>query len=186
MQNFKNIIYFISGLIFCLVLSACSDKGVEPHWDGQWQRTVKVPKNVQGRCFEESLTVDSKQWLLKVVVHSTFACNQVFLELVYEGTIREIKIKRDTDDRDVRMQIFGIHLVEMVDVAGDRRAALTPDAVKLMSQKYVGDKHMFFDQHVNINQSDTKMKSGIYPPVLDVAIPKHPWKEQKTWYKRKV
>ena len=168
------------------MLGACSEEDVEPHWDGQWQRTVKVPKNVQGRCFEEKLTVNDKQWRLNVIVHSTFICNQVFLELAYEGTIREIKIKRETDDRGVRMQIYDIHLVEMIDVAGDHRDALTPNAVKLMSQKYVGEKHAFYEQHVNINQSGTKMKSGIYPPVLDVAIPEHPWKEQKTWYKRKA
>lgn len=166
------------------VLSGCGQTDMELFWDGQWSRTITVPKKVQGRCFEERLTILGKQWQLDARVHSTFACDQPFLELTYKGTLDEVVIKRNTDDRDVRFQVKDLHLSAMVDVAGDQRDALSEAAVKKLSEKYVPEAFQTFEQKVWFNKNKTTMRSNIYQPILDLAIPAYPKKNANFVYKR--
>lgn len=143
-------------------------------WDGKWQRTITVPKDIQGRCVDETLTIHDKDWHLKIVVHATFECMQPFLELGYAGNIQEIKIKRDTDDKDIRFQVSKIHLVEMADVSGTKRTPLSESTVEELSVKYVPLKYQFFEQKSYLSADGNSLQSVVYRPVLDLAIPLYP------------
>lgn len=168
----------------CLLLAACHTEHAPLVWDGEWQRTIYVPKGTQGRCVNEILTIKGKVWFLTAIVHSTFECNQPFLELSYEGSIKEVKIKKDTDDRDIRLQIEGIHLAGIVDVAGSDRAVLSASAVKNLSEKYVPKTAQFFEQKSYLSKDAAVMKSDIFKPVLDFAIPGYPAPARQINYKR--
>ena len=177
-------LHLLALVIMCLVSCNGSENDVKPTWDGQWERTIFVPKGIQGRCVDESLSIISKLWYLRTVVHSTYECNQPFLELAYEGNIKEIHIKKNSDDRDIRFQIHDIKLVEMVDVAGEDRAVLSGAAVEGLSSKYVPPEHTFFEQKALIIGNDGKMKADIFEPVLNLAIPEYPKKTRQLTYKK--
>lgn len=173
----------ILGLTLTL-LSACAKQRVDLFWDGQWTRTVTVPKRVQGRCFEETLTIHGKHWQLFAVVHSTFACDQPFLELTYEGTLDEVQIRRNTDDRDVRFLVKDIHLAAMADIAGSQRDELSEGAVEKLSEKYVPAEFQRFEQQAWFDAKHNTMRSNLFRPILDLATPAYPNKDKQLVYKR--
>lgn len=181
--NKTHIQRFFIILGYCLLLAACG-KDVPSTWDGQWQRTINVPKDIQGRCVDETLSIDSKEWNLKIVVHSTFKCDQPFLEFAYAGSIKEVKIKRGTEDKDIRLQVSKIHLVEMVDVSNTRRTPLSKSTVAGLSEKYVPEKHQFFEQKLLLSEDGKSMESVVFQPVLDVAIPLYPEGTKTSSYRR--
>jgi hypothetical protein len=166
------------------LLTACAKEEAPMAWDGQWQRTITVPKDIQGRCVDETLTIHNKDWHLKVIVHSTFNCDQPFLELGYAGSIQEIKIKRNTDDRDIRLQVSKIHLAEMADVAGETRTPLSPSTVEKLSEKYVPAKYQFFEQKAYLSEDNKSLDSAIYQPVIELAIPLYPEGTKPARYER--
>lgn len=171
-------------IVFSLLLAACKSEETNLVWDGEWERTIHVPEGLQGRCVSERLTLEGKSWMLLAIVHSTYECNQPFLELLYEGTLKEVKIKRNSDDRDIRFQVHDIHLAGMVDVAGSSRAALSESAVENLSSKYVPEKFQFFEQKSYLEAGEMEMNSDIYKPVIDFAIPGYPEPVQPLNYKR--
>ena len=171
-------------LLLVALLSACGEQRADLFWDGQWTRTVTVPKRVQGRCFEETLTIHGKHWQLFAVVHSTFACDQPFLELTYEGTLHEVQIKRNSNDQDVRFQVKDIHLAAMADLAGAQRDELSEGAVEKLSEKYVPPEFQTFEQKVWFDEKHNTMRSSIFRPILDLATPAYPNKDKQLIYKR--
>ena len=184
MKNSKKSFLCILIVSLCVYLAACKAEDAQLVWDGQWERTIHVPKGVQGRCIDEVLTIDEKTWYLMAIVHSTFECNQPFLELSYEGSLKEVKIKKGTKDKDVRFQVSEIHLAGMVDVAGSDRAVLSESAVESLSEKYVPAEFQFFEQKSYFSHEDTVMKADIYRPVIDFAIPAYTNHSEQIDYKR--
>jgi hypothetical protein len=182
-NNKKNI----SLLFICIcsfLLTSCEKDEIDASWDGQWQRTIKVPENIQGRCVDETLTIEEKIWHLNAIVHSTFECNQPFLELSYEGLIQEIKIKRETNDRDVRFQVSDIHLAAMFDIGDSGKKALSESMIKTLSDKYVPKEHQFFEHKVYLSKDGNSMKSYAFKPLLDLAIPLYPENRPMASYRR--
>jgi hypothetical protein len=167
-----------------LLLTACAKDEAPMAWDGKWQRTITVPKDIQGRCVDETLTIHDKEWFLKIVVHATFECGQPFLELGYAGNIQEIKIKRNTDDKDIRLQVSQIHLAEMADVSGKVRTPLSKSTVAGLSEKYVPLKYQFFEQKVYLSADGKSLQSDVYRPVVDLAIPLYPEGTKVSSYQR--
>ncbi len=161
-------------LLLCLFLTACEKVEAPMAWDGQWQRTISVPNDIQGRCVDEVLSIHDKDWHLKIIVHSTFKCDQPFLELAYAGNIQEVQIKRNTEDKDIRLQVSKIHLVEMADLSGKVRTPLTKSTVAGLSKKYVPRKYEFFEQNTYLSEDGETMQSLIYQPVIDLAMPEYP------------
>src|SRR5690606_8648782 len=104
-------------LIGLLMLSACSREEVARHWEGQWQRTIHVPRGIQGRCVDEELTIDKKMWRLKATIYPTFQCSQAYLELTYSGNLEQVEIKKGTDKRQMVLVVERINLTEMVDIS---------------------------------------------------------------------
>ena len=165
-----------SRILACCIalgLSACkSDLPI--FWNGEWTRTISVPENMAGRCFTEILTIQDKKWQLRGIVHSTYLCNQPFLELVFEGALNEVKIKKGTNNQQMAFLVDDIHLTQMIDVANSHRDALNSASVAKMSKKYVTEKNKHFDQAVAFDSQHTLMHANIYPALLDVAIPDYP------------
>ncbi len=183
-KNIKNSFFCLIVVSFSLFMSACKTEDTPLVWDGQWERTIYVPEGFQGRCVNEFLTITGKTWYLTAIVHSTFECNQPFLELSYEGSLQEVQIKKETDDKDVRFQIYDIHLAGMVDVAGDDRAVLSESAVENLSAKYVPEEFQFFEQKSYLSHGDTIMRADIFQPVINFAIPGYPVSTRQLQYKR--
>lgn len=178
---------FISLLLIggsTLLLGSCGHDEAAARWDGQWQRTVLVPKDVQGRCVDETLTISNKRWQLDTVVHATFECNQPFLEIAYEGEIPEVRIKRGSDDRDVRLQVSDIHLVAMFDIGKTGKNAVSGSMIDTLSEKYVPEKYQAYEQEIYLSTDGNSMESTVYHPVLDLAIPLYPDDAKAAAYQR--
>lgn len=160
-------------VLLLAVLSACSGNNSDSikssmAWEGHWQRTLPVPGR-QGRCIDEHLFIDRKQWQLRAIVHSTFECNQPFLEVLYDGVLETVAIKRNSDDRQMTFTVTDIHLAELVDVAGDDRAVLKGSAIKSLSGRYVPSNSQRFSQQVLIGKDNNSLRSNVYPPVLELS-----------------
>ena len=164
-------------------LVGCSGSDVW-FWNGQWDRQITVPKGIQGRCVDEQMIIDDDQWLLTVQVHSTFACDQPYLELGFEGDIEKANIRKDSDDRDVTFEIADIELVSMVDISGDERSPLSSSGVADMSDKYVAKGQERIVMPVFFDVSKHQMIAPVFRPVLDLAIPDHPNKNVRLRYQR--
>lgn len=176
--------YFIS-IVACFLLVACDNKSITEYgWEGVWERTIHVPKGLQGRCVNEVLTISGKEWHLQAIVHSTFECNQPFLEIFYKGSLDEVKIKKESNDSDLRFQIHDIHLAGIIDVAGSDRAALSESAVRNLSEKYVPQNHQFFEQKSYMSKDNMVMTADVYQPVLDFAIPGYAGPSRQADYKK--
>ncbi|CAA0111308.1 Uncharacterised protein [BD1-7 clade bacterium] len=166
-----------------MLLSGCGGEK-SWFWDGDWERRVSPPKHVQGRCIDEKLTLENNIWRLTVVMHSTYACNQPFLELTFEGDIDEARIRKDSDDRRITFVISDIHLSGLVDIAGDERYLVSSSAVSGMSEKYVNKDNENIEFPVFFDQGKALMLAPVYQPVLDLAVPNHPDKSARHRYKR--
>lgn len=173
------------GVLFSLLLAACTPEQEQVlAWEGRWERTIHVPKGFQGRCVNEILIISGKEWHLQAIVHSTFECNQPFLEIFYDGDLNEVKIRRGTGDLDLILEVTGIHLAGIVDVAGSRRSSLSEDAVKSLSAKYVPQSHESFSQKSLLASGGASMNAGIFPPVVEVAIPGYSGSAMQVEYKK--
>lgn len=166
----KHLIGLIA-LLSIILLSGCGNSDIENFWDGQWSRRIQVPKGMQGRCYDEILLINKRQWRLQATVHSTFQCDQPFLEMVFIGEIDEILIKKKTEHRNMSFQVTGIHLHSMADIAKDSRVYLPEQAVAALSMKYVPEKWQVFSQKVLFNTNKTQMKSSLFKAAEMLAIP---------------
>lgn len=177
----------LAGLVLlALLVSACDRPAPPPPlaWDGQWQRTLHVPTGSQGRCVDEVLTINKKQWHLRAIVHSTYECNQPFLEILYDGVLQQVAIKRGTQDRVMTFSIDNIHLAELVDVAGTDRAVLKGEALKSLSGQYVPSGYQFFEQSVQLGDDKQSMQSNVFKPVLTLLSPDENGKISPVAYRR--
>ena len=173
-QKASYLFRFTTAVIFSLLLSglsACSDNQVDAFWQGQWQRTVSVPNGMQGRCYNEVLSIDKRQWLLDVTIHSTFECDQAFLALQFNGNINEVLINKGNKEHKLALSIEDIKLTAMVDIAADSRVALSEDAVQRLSEQYVPEHYSRFVQNVSFNTSKTQMRASLYKAAEKIAIP---------------
>ena len=175
-------------VILCIpvvaMLSSCSQEEKKMGWEGVWKRTVMVPRNIQGRCVEETLSLYNREWKLTAVVHATYACNQPFVEMIYAGTFTKVKIRRDTDDRDIRLQVQDIHLVAMSDIGKAGKVALSDTTVENLSDKYVPEKYRTFEHFLYLSRNGQTMESKLYPPVQQMAIPLYPAKKRPEPYRK--
>jgi len=165
---------FIAVISSILLLAACDSRPPLSHWDGKWERRISVPKGVQGRCIDERLTVEKKSWTLIAVVHSSYDCNQPFLELGYQGVLREVAIKKDTGDNELFLNVTKIQLVSLADLGVNGRRPLSPKSVEALSAKYVPESNQAFQQHLQFSSDRLSMASNIFQPLLGVAIPTYP------------
>lgn len=162
---------------FCLFLLSVAGCRTEPQsfpWDGQWQRTIHVPQGAQGRCVDELLQINGRHWQLRATVHSTFECNQPFLEVVYAGDLQQVQIRRGTDDRELLLQVTDIQLRELVDIAGKERTVLSGTALRSLSSRYIPADKRNFIQQVWRSADGSQMHSTVFAPVLALSIAQHP------------
>jgi hypothetical protein len=152
-------------------LSACGSEEIEPFWQGTYKRTVNVPKGLQGRCYEETLSIDGKTWHLQAVLHATYSCDIPYLELAYQGVLQEVRIKRDSDNKKLELIIEDIHLVAMVDLAEGKRQALRDSVLEKLSEKYVSEEYENYQQLVEFSADNKVMQSNYFSPLLTMAIP---------------
>lgn len=171
-------------ILTLLLLSGCGGEKLERHWDGQWQRTITVPKGVQGRCVDEQLLIDKKTWRLKATLYPTFQCSQAYLELVYQGTLEQVAVKNDSDARQLELLISDIHLVEMVDILGEERTALKGSALKTLDADYVPEQYRVFRQKAVLGKDYHTLRSDLYWPLIQLAISEYPNKNAQITYKR--
>ncbi|NRB42404.1 MAG: hypothetical protein HRU20_28700 [Pseudomonadales bacterium] len=164
---------FTLGLFFWVLLSvsACQKATVISHWDGHWERRVNVPKGQPGRCYDETLNIVKRQWVLTAVIHSTYECNYPFLELGFSGEIDEVLIKKHSDDNNVTLMIKDIHLISMVDITAKTRVVLSEQAVDSLTNRYVPEKWQSFNQSLVFNKNRSTMASSVFQPAASVAIP---------------
>lgn len=163
-------------LIFLLLpgLIACQNNDYELFWDGQWKRRIMVPEGVQGRCFDEVLSIDKKIWQLTAVIHSTYECDQPFLELAFEGLLEEVLVKKGSDDSQITFHVEAIHLTQMIDLSASLRTPLSKESVERLSLKYVPEKWQSFHQQVFFSKDKQRMSSALFLPSLMVATPNYP------------
>ncbi len=173
--------FFVS--ISCL-LSACSDQKVDAFWQGQWQREVPVPEGLQGRCYDEILQINKKEWILDVTIHSTFECDQPFLALQFSGRIDEILISKKNKNHKMSLSIRDIHLTGMADIAANSRVALSEDAVQRLSRQYVPNNMTEFSQNMSFNQNKTRMLASLYTAAEMIAIPQAADLKRTLFYSR--
>lgn len=163
----KFVICLVSSLIVVLLLG-CEKKSITP-FDGNWSRTIKVPKTVQGRCFEEALTIEDDSWNLIVVLHSSFLCNQPTLELHYHGEI--VSATKDSDNW--KLAIEDIEIVSVVNITGMEKVMLPSSGVKKFHKKYVEGVGDTFSQTLHLAKPNLLM-ANLYPVALKMGIEEHP------------
>lgn len=161
-------------IISALLLSSCGSEHELSHWEGEWHRRVEVPKGIQGRCIDETLSIHKKQWSLIAVIHSSYDCNQPFLELGYKGLLEEVAIKKNSDNRQLRLTVNHVHLNSMADLGASGKRALSESAVATLSSKYVKVQDQVFMQQVELSEDHQTMQSNVYQSLLDVAVPLYP------------
>lgn len=152
-------------------MTACNTDEIDPFWQGTWVRTVTVPKDVSGRCYEERLVLEGKRWFLHAVLHATDSCSNPYLELSYQGVLDEIQIQRNSADKKLTMQIENIELISMVDVAGSHRQVVPQGAIAAISKKYVPEEFQIFSQYVEFSDDNQQMHADYFNPLLTLAIP---------------
>ena len=173
--------FFVSTL--CL-LSACSDQDLDAFWQGQWQRVVPVPHGLQGRCYDEILQINKKEWLLDVTIHSTFECDQPFLALQFSGRIDEILISKKDENHKMSLSIRDIQLTGMADIAANSRVTLSEEAVQRLSRQYVPDNMTEFSQSLSFNQDKTRMLASLFKAAEMIAIPQATDLKRTLFYSR--
>lgn len=166
------------------MLGGCSAEHTERSWEGSWQRTIHVPRGVQGRCVDEELFIEKKTWRLKATLYPTFQCSQPFLELLYVGTLEQVEIKNGSDKRQLTLQVSSIDLAEMVDIAGTERAVVSGSALRTLARRYVPEEHRVFRQQVWMGKDNASLRSDIYQPLLNLAIADYPDKKAQLVYRR--
>lgn len=165
-------ISLILSIIFSFLLfNGCSSDSPLSHWDGEWKRRVQVPSGMPGRCYDEKLHIQGRQWVLIATIHSTFECNQPFLELGFAADIEEVLIKKDSKENNVTLKLSDIHLTSMIDVATKKPERLSEDGVIAISDKYVPFKWQQADQNLLFNLKRNAMSAPLFLPVASVAIP---------------
>lgn len=153
-------------------LTGCSEKEpVDAIWQGQWQRTVKVPKNVQGRCYDEYLGINGKRWQLKAVLHATYECDSPYLELHYQGDLQQVLIKRNQKDNAMTLVVDDISLVGVTDLSTDVSRVLSAKSVKTLEQQYLPVSERSMQQKVSFSADKNTMQSSYLQPLLMLAIP---------------
>ena len=172
-------------LIVMLMLTACRQDEVVKLWEGQWQRTIHVPRGIQGRCVDEELTIDKKTWRLKATIYPTFQCSQAYLELTYSGNLEQIEIKNGTDNRQMVLVVGQISLTEMVDISGDERSVLSGAGLRALDAQYIPASHRSFRQKVLLGGDHQTLRSDIYWPLLNLAISEYPNIHAQLTYKRR-
>lgn len=175
----------VIALMMLLLLTACSGDEVERLWEGQWQRTINVPRGIQGRCVDEELTVNKKSWQLKATIYPTFQCSQAYLELTYRGSLEQVEIKNGSDNRQLVLVVEQINLVEMVDISGEERSVLKGAALRALDEQYVPQSHRSFRQKVVLGADAQSLRSDIYWPLLQLAISEYPDVNAQLTYKRR-
>lgn len=185
-NNNKQTVAAVTCLLVVLVgLAGCTaDQPVERHWDGTWLRTIHVPRGIAGRCVDEQLHIDKKQWRLKAVLYPTYQCRDPFLELSYSGVLEQVEIKKSSDKRQLTLQVSAIELTEMVDIVGEERAVVSGSALRNLSSRYVPEADRQFRQKVWLGKDNKTMRSDIYLPLLNLAIADYPDKQAQLLYKR--
>lgn len=167
-----------------LLLTGCKDAEVEPYWEGVWERRVFVPEQLQGRCYDEVLSINKRRWELTAIIHSTYECDQPFLELGFEGSLDEVQIKRNRDHRDVTLIISDIYLASMTNVTAGARTDLSMEAVERLSDKYVPEQWQSFEQKLRFDKRKRLMSSVLFAPVVAVAVPEAVNHSRSIVYKR--
>jgi hypothetical protein len=170
---------FFSLLLVVLLFGACSSEQLEPFWQGSWARTIHVPKDMSGRCFDEQLLIEGKKWRVNAILHATDVCNNPYLSLSYQGVLQEVHIKRNTDNLQMTFQVEDIELVAMADISGNSRQELAEGVIKSLSAKYVPEENKSFSQTAVFDASKQTMKAGIFEPLLLLAIPDSSSKDRK-------
>ena len=170
--------------LLCVVLSACRSEHTPRQWEGQWHRTIAVPKGVQGRCVEEHLHIEKKVWQLRAILYPTFRCANPFLELVYAGTLDQVEIKKNTDNRQLSLFVEAVNLIEMADITAGERYVIGGSALKNMAAQYVPASYTSFRQSVSLSKDNKQMLSNMYIPLLNIAIAEYPNKSALLNYQR--
>lgn len=169
------------------LFTACNKKEpVDAVWQGQWQRTVHVPKNVQGRCFDEYLSIKGKQWQLKAVLHATYECDSPYLELSYQGVLQQVLIKRASKTDAMTLVVEDISLVGVTDLSTTTSRVLSARSVKTMEQEYLPKGERNMQQKVSFNADKNKMQSSYLQPLLLLAIPSAKSSVKSTSYSRQA
>lgn len=181
----KNTILTALFALLCILLSACQSEHTPRQWEGQWHRTITVPKGVQGRCVEEYLSIHKKVWQLRAVLYPTFRCSQPFLELVYAGTLQQVEIKKNTDHRQLSLFVDAVNLKEIADITEGERYVIGAAALKNMAEEYVPAGYTSFRQRVSLSKDNQRMESNFYIPLLNIAIADYPNKNATIAYQRK-
>ena len=159
-------IFFVS-----LQIIGCEGEVASSHWEGQWERRVNVPSGQPGRCYDEVLEIDRRKWSVTATIHSTYECNQPFLELGFAGHIDEVLIRNGTDERDVTLVISDIHMTSMADITSSQRESLSNSSVQRLSDKYVPQKWQAFQQQLKFDGEYKTMSAPLFQPATAVAIP---------------
>ncbi len=181
-----NLPFFALRLIsvmLVLLLVACQNDKVESVWEGQWQRTLTVPKNIQGRCVEEELFIYKKIWRSKVTLYPTFQCADPFLELVYEGVLYQVAIKKH-NAQQIALHVRDITLAEMTDILGEERTTLKGPALKKLSSHAVVEQNKNYVQEVFLDKQKDLLQSSVYPPLLSLVSEQYPKKDVRLMYRR--
>ncbi|MCY4043942.1 MAG: hypothetical protein OXE99_02545 [Cellvibrionales bacterium] len=171
----KSVVFLISS-VFLLCLLGCERKSLTP-FDGQWSRIIDVPKNTQGRCFEEVLSIRDELWQLSVILHSSFLCNQPTLEIHYQGEITQSSHQNNR----WTLVIEAIEITSVKNITGSEKVDLPNHGIKRFHEKYVEGQGEIFNQMIE-QVSPNVLSANIYPVALTMGIEKHPKPDMQITY----
>jgi hypothetical protein len=164
-----------------LALGGCGGEEKAQPWDGDWKRSVEVPKGVSGRCVDETLHIDRGFWQLKATIHATYACNLPTLELVYEGVLGKVVITKQTPTLDANISVDTLKLVKVANISRGQYDYLGSKGVDQLADVYLGKT---VQVQMSISVAGDSLATPLFEPLWTVAYSEVPYQDSLKVYTR--